>query len=499
MEPQTENFKLIYNQKPVFYKIVSENIYYQFIDNDSYEPIFKILCGGPKILSDIIERYNEILASNNPGSDKKSVSKTDNTIYKYIKKLIEKELVIEYATQVDLTKSSTITKTLYALSATYFLPEINRYKLFSTDIGNLLSEIIGVFISKHYDDKFPDVGKFRNFLANIFKDADDKFINFFKSIEDKVSTPEINKFDNALKILNKLNAKNYSRFFYLFDTITNYLSVDKINLDEVKEFFNQKESQTLKDSSQIPEPKIEDDKKKTIIKNDNFKQDLIVPVPEEEWKKYFDKPVYHAILAMLRERPMTVQEIHSKHFEYLESTYKKMVEMAEEYGKEAPTEKPTEISESSIYRHIKELQKAGFIAEAGRVFYPETKTSQILYARKGKVFIHYRHDEDMFESADGANLVNALAEYLKLYLNKSNCDLNNLKIQLTNLLKAQNKALLTVYSEITHDSIIVSTLQLKGNELDVVLATVTFFEFFNHAHMYKNEEIIEGIKNSFSD
>ena len=499
MEPVTENYKIIYNQKPIFIKEISERGFFNYIINDNYEPIFRILQKGPNTLSVIIKRYNEIITENS-NTDKKITPKTDNTIYKYIKKLIEEGLVLEYATQIDLAKSSTATKTLYSLSAIYFLPELKSYKFFSSDIGKLIVEIIGVFLSKHYSNKFPEVSEFRTFIANISKNVNDKFYNFFQSLENYHSLPNVSE-EFYLTIYNKLNSltsKNYLAFYSLFNMIINYLEMDKSAIPEIEKFFTQSKSATLVDSHVNVIDEV--DPTKTVIRNDNFKQEPIKPVSEDDWKKYFDLPEYHAIFTMLRKKAMTIHEIFANHYSTMQSFYLEQIEMAKEYGKDTPKE-PSEIkSETTIYRYVKELVEAGYLAEAGRLFSPETKTSQILYARIASVYILYRHDENMFDSKEGEDLLNVLSAYLMIYLKKSNCDQQSLRKYLKEFFKALNDALLNIYHEIlpTNNSIIVSTLQLKHDELDLVLATISFFEFFIHNDKYNCDEIISGIRNSFS-
>ena len=121
-----------------------------------------------------------------------------------------------------------------------------------------------------------------------------------------------------------------------------------------------------------------------------------------------------------------------------------------------------------------------------------------MYARTSKIFILYQTDDQIFETDDGDTLLSALNIYLRLYMNKSTSNASKLKNNVHNLLKSLNKALLNVYSEVTHDSIIDSTRNLNPNELDLVLSLVSFFEFYLHSDLYNSQEIIANIKNCFS-
>ena len=137
-------------------------------------------------------------------SEDKNLSKTEkneNTIYKYLKKLIEAGLVIETGGRINLSKPNVKAQTLYQLSSLFFLPDNETFNIFSSDIGNLIAEIIGVFISSHFDDKFPDPALLKDLLISYSKSAYDKFFNFILSLENQPDNPNYQK---ALEALHSL-------------------------------------------------------------------------------------------------------------------------------------------------------------------------------------------------------------------------------------------------------------------------------------------------------
>ena len=196
---------------------------------------------------------------------------------------------------------------------------------------------------------------------------------------------------------------------------------------------------------------------------------------------------------------MTVKQIYAKLYDKMGEIYKNECEMCTTYGKEKFPDKPTEIkSESTVWRHIKELMDAGYLAEAGRLYSSETKTTQILYARTSKIYISYYHDSDIFNTPEGSIILEALANFFIMYLNKSNVDFSKFKSAVINTFNAFNKALEFSYSELKHNSVIDVTRNLKHMEFDTALHPISLAEFFIHSDELKSEEFISDIRNSFT-
>ena len=489
----TEPYKNIIDVKPQFVMKISDITASKFLFNSIYAPLILILRKGPLTIPEIVDKYNEILKKD---SDNKDSSKTakDNTIYKYLKKLIEIGLVIETGAQIDLSKASTKTKTLYQLSSVFFLPDNENFNIFSSDIGNLIAEIIGVFLSGHFDDKFPDPAPLKDLLASYSKSSYDKFFNFIQSLENQPDNPN---YQNALKSLHSLPGNNYFRTLNLFKFLIELLELSKNDLLRINPLFTLSESLTLKDTS--IDLIDETDSTNTVIKNDQFKQQLVMPVNGDNWKKYFDDIVNASIFNLLRTKAMTVKQIFEKLSEKMVEIYRNECEMCTTYGKEKFPDEPTEVkSESTVWRHIKDLMDAGFLAEAGRLYSSETKTTQILYARTSKIYIHYYHDSDIFNTPEGQTILEALANFLIMYLNKTNVDLDKFKTAIINTFNAFNKALELSYRELKHNSVIDVTRNLKGMEFDSALHPISLAEFFIHSDELKSEAFISDLRNSFN-
>ena len=174
----------------------------------------------------------------------------------------------------------------------------------------------------------------------------------------------------------------------------------------------------------------------------DFEQESVSIVKEPELVEYFYTDGYYAVLAVLREGPLTVKEITQKTNEFIE---KKVIHKINEHIEnwEIPTtkDKLTELlkkidfpkdereelinkktlsngdivkikdftkkfklekqqkSEKTIYRYIKELTdpKIGLIVQAGRRIIAEQTATEAIYARKAKIFLLREHADDTWK------------------------------------------------------------------------------------------------------
>ncbi len=171
----------------------------------------------------------------------------------------------------------------------------------------------------------------------------------------------------------------------------------------------------------------------------DFAQESVSIIREPELIEFFYTEGYWAVLAALRDQPLTVKEITIKTNEFIEKqVIHKIHESIENW--EIPTEKdklkgllekinyPKEErdglikkktlsegdtikikdltrkfklekqqkSEKTIYRYIKELTdpKIGLVVQAGRRIIAEQTATEAIYARKAKVFLLREHADD---------------------------------------------------------------------------------------------------------
>lgn len=447
--------------------------------NSIYAPIISILREGPSTSLEITDKYNII----------NKTDKKENTIYKYLNELKKAGLIIESGAQIYLTKS--YTKTLYQLSHKYFVPDNDKYNVFNSDIGNLLAEIVGVFLSRHFDKKFPESKEFKEFLAKFSKKSYDKFYNFMVNLKDL----NVNKaYENAWQSLNNSPAKACINTMFHLKFIIELLENNTDEILSIKELFVQEESVSFKD---LPET-IDTIDGKNIVKNKDFDQKMVQSVNSENWKKYFEPIVYAAIIYLLRKKSMTVQEIFSKLYETMLEIYKEHCDIYEDFAKEEIPDKPTEIkSEATVYKYVKELVNAGYLAEEGRIYTAETKSSQILYARSSKLYIMYSHETNMFDDEEGNKLLENIGNYLALYLGYAHYDVIKLKEAIINLYSAVNSSLEKAYSELANNSVIDVARRLKGEEFDTTLDCISQFEFFLHSEEMHSEELRANVRNCF--
>ncbi len=192
-------------------------------------------------------------------------------------------------------------------------------------------------------------------------------------------------------------------------------------------------------------------------------QDFIQKHPKaikiiEDEKLYFtllEDPTIEPIIVILREGPMTLEELSEKYNEYTEnkifgdaknlkapSTKKELKILLEEicYPEEKqevlmnkeeltstdmkkiknqyiecklPQDKK---SETTVYRYVKKLEEVDIVIQVGRRIDPEGRTTKALYGRTAKIFIPAAVSTEYWRTPTAKNIINATANILSLIL-----------------------------------------------------------------------------------
>ncbi len=139
-----------------------------------------------------------------------------------------------------------------------------------------------------------------------------------------------------------------------------------------------------------------------------YKPKHVQVLVDEKQIQLIRDPQYNIIVRVLREGPMTVQEITEK--------YNKIIQKActiDGKLEEILLEKKQR-SEKSIYRYLKDLQKVGLLTVAGqRVIIGQTAT-QKLWSRTAKIFIFKTHSYRWWESEEGKSFAEKISKMLAL-------------------------------------------------------------------------------------
>lgn len=110
-------------------------------------------------------------------------------------------------------------------------------------------------------------------------------------------------------------------------------------------------------------------------------------------------PNYYVIIIALRQGPMTVRD--------LEHAFK---EEAKKHEGLQPR------SDKSIYRYLKELEKAGLVVPAGQRVVSGKMVTETLFARTGQIFLLFRTKPDWWLTKQGAKVAKRIGRLLTFLL-----------------------------------------------------------------------------------
>ena len=114
-----------FKQKDVW--VIEDRDLLEFFEDSSYNPVLTALRKGPMTVKEITEKYNEIVKKKAikldiPKDAFEKMKRSEKTIYRYIKDLTERELVVVAGQRLIIGK--TATENLYCRAAKVFL--LNR-------------------------------------------------------------------------------------------------------------------------------------------------------------------------------------------------------------------------------------------------------------------------------------------------------------------------------------------------------------------------------------
>ncbi len=147
----------------------------------------------------------------------------------------------------------------------------------------------------------------------------------------------------------------------------------------------------------------------------------------EVYNILFDS-VYEPIIIILREGPMTIEEITIRYNQYVEiqGQTKNLDSDAIEKSKK---------SEMTIYRYVKDLEKenVNLVTQAGRRIEKGKTTAKALYSRTAKLFYPSLKSADYWGDETADKFVEVQASLLQLYLKNTKISKPLLKELLKNL------------------------------------------------------------------
>lgn len=215
--------------------------------------------------------------------------------------------------------------------------------------------------------------------------------------------------------------------------------------------------------------------------------DAIKVITDE--KLYFsllDNPNIEPIIVILREGPLTLEEIVEGYNQYVAMK-----------GKEKKLTK-TEIeeaqkSETSVYRYIKKLEEKGIVFEAGRRIDPDGRTTKALFSRTAKLFIPATTSKEWWETPSSKRIIEATAQMFALVLGKKNPDIECIKNFMLDMDVDTSKKSAVFYNN-HNDELTELTKDMGFKEIDKALNWLNYLLLMQYS-----EEYLEKLKKCFKN
>ncbi|MFX0091364.1 MAG: hypothetical protein ACFFBD_06340 [Candidatus Hodarchaeota archaeon] len=483
----------VIHNKPALISYLDSEQYMKFFFNENYFPIIQILKNGPKTVKDIYDSYPS--TKDNQNTDKKNVDssvsrrtkkKSENTIYNYIRDLIDGGVVIESGRRVQSNQVSA--KILYSLSSQLMLIDYKAIEIWSTGQGVLMAKTLGSFLRRHFDNKLPSIDRFLALISKYIQGTSKLREELLRKLLTERNSQTLVDINSTLESINALNPPDYFIFTHFLGRVLWLLTIDDLDSinNDLSSIFTEKTDdfplQSKKEESWEQRNKFQD-----II---TFKPDVIKILSMQEFRHYFGNERYKAITDILRAGPCTIKELTSQHYSVLLQNIKPKKSYTLQSSENMITPPKEPYKENTIYSFVKKLIEGGLVVKAGRRVIPEQTSTQVLYARTAKVF--YTLDCIPIPSELA---IQAIGNTLKYHFNKQILDFEKFKFILFKLESTIRKKLVENLKQTVDDLNVTPVITFSEREQWTFLEVLGIFLWF----VTTRKETKEGIKKQIID
>ena len=157
-EQEYQDF-ITFEPEPV--RVIQDEEQITYMEDSSIEPVIILLRDGHFTMKEIESRYNEMVD--------KADHKSDMSVYRYVKRLEEYNLVVQSGQRVVIGK--TATETLYSRTAKVFYPVIKSEAYWNTREMREIIEILRILIGLYTKKEKPSKECVKAMLTNIEANA----------------------------------------------------------------------------------------------------------------------------------------------------------------------------------------------------------------------------------------------------------------------------------------------------------------------------------------
>ncbi len=324
------------------------------LNNPRYLKLIKIIHQkSPMTITEIAEEYAEIM--------KDDQAKSQSSVYRYLV-LLKKHKIVQEAGQ-RVIEGQTLSQTLYSLTTKYLIvdePEIDWEGNYGRRIFKEILQILrNLYPNKTIDEKA--LFQWQLHFQHVVDEGKRKLVN--------------SKNHEILECLSVWAPSSINDLINATGWISVLLKDPSSQQSFLKCFNNSSELETAFESSSTNNAK----RKEKAVFQDVIRHfpDLLVVLPTNDPRcRYFDKPAYIPLIHVLRDGPMSIEELVEKYNQIATIPRKR----------------------STIYRYIKTLRNAKLVKVVGqRVFFGK-KATQKLYGPMYRVISFEGEYDPMWES-----------------------------------------------------------------------------------------------------
>ena len=210
-----------------------------------------------------------------------------------------------------------------------------------------------------------------------------------------------------------------------------------------------------------------------------FEPAALKVISDEKIIKMLSDPVYEPIIVVLREGPLTVNELTKRYNAFVDKRGSNLGLSPKVLEKEKK-------SEMTIYRYLKDLKRVNIVIEAGRCIEPGKKSTKAIYSRTARMFTPKLSLEDLKDSEKIDRHIEILSDLIIMYKADQKLSKSCLRALLRKVVLFSDKEATSIFEKHS-DKISALTKDQSFNEMGKILDNLGNLILMLNTHLFEDE------------
>lgn len=202
-------------------------------------------------------------------------------------------------------------------------------------------------------------------------------------------------------------------------------------------------------------------------------------ITDEKIYKMLSDPVYEPIIIVLREGPLTVNELTKRYNDFVDKRGTNLSLPPKVLEKEKK-------SEMTIYRYLKDLKRVNIVIEAGRCIEPGKKSTKAIYSRTAKMFYPKLSSNDHKDSEKIDEHIDILSELIIMYKPDQKLSKSSLSALLKKIVLFSDTEAVSMFEKYS-DEISSLTKDQSFSQMGKILTNLGTIILMLNAHLFDEE------------